>query len=185
MEKIFTDPNSLFYTDLTMMVWTWVILGLLLFITWWKIWPAIARGMDQRAAKVQADLQRAREAAQGAASAEEEMRRILNQAKAEAHEWVNQAKEDAVKIREAELAKVRAATQQQVDAALADLSKAQTQALTDLRQTVIGLTTDITGKLTERAVDPNQQKGLIEEYFHVHLNMDHVFGRGSHSHMER
>ncbi|MBK5097605.1 MAG: hypothetical protein JJE01_07470, partial [Gemmatimonadetes bacterium] len=64
--------SGIFSLNLGLMIWTWVLFLLTLGVLWWKAFPAIASGLEQRQSRIQDAIDSAR-------ADREEARRLLDE----------------------------------------------------------------------------------------------------------
>mgnify|MGYP000194573409 CR=1 FL=1 len=130
--------------------WFWlaITLGTIFFVVGMWIVPRVEKTVEDRDAKIAADLEEAQRMQDEAEASEEAWRNRVNEARAEAQAVTAAAKEKAQADLEKKLAKVDAEIATRTEAAEADLAEARSAALAELENVASEATQEIVGKLT-------------------------------------
>lgn len=128
-----------------------------------KIWPPLLAAIEERQKKIAEGLAAADHAQKNLAQAEEKVAEELKAARAKANEIIEHAHQRANQIVDAakaeallEAARLKAATQSEIEAAT-------TRAREDLRRQVSSLAVAGAEKLLRREIDANAHKALLDE----------------------
>jgi len=128
-----------------------------------KIWPPLLAAIEERQKKIAEGLAAADHAQKNLAQAEEKVAEELKAARAKANEIIEHAHQRANQIVDAakaeallEAARLKAATQSEIEAAT-------TRAREDLRRQVSTLAVAGAEKLLRREIDANAHKALLDE----------------------
>ncbi|MBU1032601.1 MAG: F0F1 ATP synthase subunit B [Patescibacteria group bacterium] len=136
--------------------------AIVIFVLWkWAYKPLMIK-MDERSKKIEDGLQFSKEADERLKSAVEENERIINEAKAQSHMFIEEARDKAEKVRQD---KIRL-TNQDMERVIAD-AKQQIEVerqgtFTALREDIADLVTAATNKVAEK-IDENTKRSLISE----------------------
>ena len=155
--------NPLDFTQLGIMIWTWIIFLAALPFIWKVVMGPISRTMLQRDEKAAAAI-----AAAEAAKAEAEKARVaveaaLAEARAEAVKTVEAARARA-ETRERELlAEAKDASEKLLEHARAEIRNEQAKAVAQIRAQVVEISLAAAGKVLERKVDAADDRRLVEQ----------------------
>jgi len=153
--------NSLRRYDLG--IWTLVVFGALLFILWRFAWPQIIDGLDKRQAKIEAALNEAERVKAEAATLRSDLAADMAKANEQIRAMLDEARRDADKLRETEKAAGVVDAKNARDAATAEIVRAKDQAIQELYTYAVQLATQISGKVLERQVSPEDHSRLLDE----------------------
>ena len=155
-------PNPV-AVDLAPAITALIVFGLFFVVFFWKVWPKIAGGLDERQAKIRQEIEAAEAAQAEARAAMESQKEELAAARAEAHEMIAKAKSDA----EASSRELRERAQQELadlrDNAGHEIRAAKEAAITELHAESATLATAIASRILQREINVNDQQALIEE----------------------
>lgn len=157
------EPPGLLDPDPGSAVWTIVLFILLVLLLGRFAWPAILRGLQDREAKIRGDLENAERSAKDAqktlgeyqqrlAAANEEVRQIIDQGRADAQKIVSQLKQQT----QDEIGQMR-------NRAEADISAAQEQALNEIYVQTATLATEVAGRILKRQISVDDQQRLVRD----------------------
>ncbi len=140
-----------------------VVFGVVFALLYWKVWPQIAGGLDERASKIREEIASAEAARKQAKAALDEYQKSLADARAEANKMLEETK-----VRQGELAaelrvKADAELGQLREKAMRDIDAAKKAALNDIYTESITLATAMAGKILGREVNASDQGRLVEE----------------------
>lgn len=128
-----------------------------------KVWPAIAKGLDDRANKIRDEIEAAELAQQQARAALEQYQKNLDEARAEAQRMLDQAKSQQAAI----VAEMKAKAEQEDairrEKAARDIDAAKRAALNEIYAEASTLATSIASKILQREVSTNDQQRLVEQ----------------------
>lgn len=157
-------PQLDFSTPLTLsqVVWGIVIFVVLYVLASRLALPKVGEVLQDRAARIAADLKSAQEAKEKADGAVGEMHDAIAKARAEAQAAINAALDEAKKdaARQAETLNQR--LEKQLEEAEASIAAARSTAMSALRQVALDTATTIVGRLTGAAPDPARVGGAID-----------------------
>lgn len=137
-----------------------VVFGLL----GWKGVPAIKKTMDERTEKIRSDLESAEASKVEAASTLAGYQAQLSEAKAESARILEEARQEADRVRTERIAAIDPELAEIRQRAEADAETIRTQALADLRAEVTSLALGAAERVVERNLDDATNRALIDAY---------------------
>lgn len=140
-------------------VWQIIAFGILAFLMQRFLYKPILNMLDKRAEKIKQGLDDAERARQKLAESEKEYVRKIEQARREAIEIERRIVADAQKEHDAIIAKAKAEIEQM-------RTETRQQLLAEARQTAIDLAIDMSRKVLDETVTPNEkaQRRLIDQF---------------------
>jgi len=157
-------PSGPFALEPGLILWTWLVFGVLLFLMWKFALPPIVRLTEERERKIKGELEQAERMQAEARTALEEHRKLLAGAKGEAHALITEAKTVAQKEREALLARARAEQEQMLDRAKREIDVERERAVAELRREAVDLSLAAASKLVEQRLDDEANRRLVTEF---------------------
>lgn len=151
-ESLWTDPHF------------WVLASFVIFVglAWKPLSRMIAKGLDERAAKIKAELEEAgrlREEAQAVLLAyQKKQQESLKEAEA----IVAKAKDDAARMAAAAEAELKAAIENRTKAAMDKIAQAETQALQEVQSHVVDVAISAARSIIVSHLDKNASDDLIK-----------------------
>jgi F-type H+-transporting ATPase subunit b len=138
---------------------------LILLVLMWKFgYPAIAKTMEARSARIQGDLDTAEQAKLAAEQVLSKYNADLADAKAESNRIIEEARSQAERVK----ADMIAATQNEVNdlkaKAAADVEAARTQAMASLRSSVGDIAIELAEKVVEKNLDRATNQALVASF---------------------
>lgn len=130
----------------------------------WKGYPAIKKAMDDRAAKIQADIDSAERQKDEAATILSDYQRQLADARNESGRIIEEARQQADSLRRDLQAKAEADAAEIRTRAQADVDNMVAQAKADLQAQVGELSIQLAEKVVERNLDRDTNMALIDSY---------------------
>jgi F-type H+-transporting ATPase subunit b len=147
-----------------LVIWTLVVFGLLLLVLRRSAWPVLLAAVRERERRLEQQIAEAEKNRAEAAALLEEQRKLLAQARSEAHEILNKAKAVADKERAALLAKAREEYEQLLTRARKEIAEEREKALVALRREAVDLSIAAASKLIEANLDTDANRHLAMEY---------------------
>lgn len=146
-----------------MMLATFIVFGLVLFLLWKFAWPAISKGLEERDRKILEGLEASKRALAEADAMKERYESQLTEARGEAQRILAETKarqaEFTAELRskaDAEIARMRERAQRDIDAA-------RRVAVNELYAESARLATLMASKILEREVSEQDQTRLVEQ----------------------
>lgn len=128
-----------------------------------KVWPVIAKGLDERAGKIRDEIAMAEAARKQAKDALEQYERSLAEARAEAQKMLEKTRAQQIALADELKAKADVELNAMKERARRDIEAAKKQALQEIYQATATAATNIAGKILRREVNAKDQQRLIEE----------------------
>jgi F-type H+-transporting ATPase subunit b len=157
--------NQLLLVYQSQWFWLFLVLAAIYFGIGRGMVPRIERVVEDRNAKIAADLAAAERARAGADAAEERARAADAEARAAAHEVTAKAKAKAAKDAETRLAKADAVLAQELSAAEASLAAARGEAMASLEAVAAEAAQDIVAKVSGATVTAAKAKFAVKAVF--------------------
>lgn len=140
-----------------------VVFSLVLAVLMAKVWPAIARGLDEREAKIKGEIEAAAAARKQAAEALESYQQNLAEARAESQKMLEETRAQQQKLAADLKAKADAELTEMRDKARRDIEAAKRAALNEIYADAANLATAVAGKILSREVSAADNQRLVEE----------------------
>jgi F-type H+-transporting ATPase subunit b len=144
-------------------VWAIVSFVLVLLILTRKLFPVILQAMDKRAAEIRAGLEAADKARAEAAEMMKRHQADLDKARLESAEIIDEAKRDALKLKDAIVASARKESEEITARSRREIELAKVAAISDLHRQAVRLSIDIAGRLISKNLNAEEHAALIEE----------------------
>jgi len=156
--------SSPFEVNFGMFFWTWVVFILLFLVLKKFAWPSIVRLTEERERLIAKQLDEAERLNAEAKQTLEEHRKLLEGAKAQAHELIAEAKTFGEKEREQILAKARREHEQLLERARREIEAERERAVMQLRREAVDLSLAAAGRLIRRRLDSETDRRIVEEF---------------------
>jgi F-type H+-transporting ATPase subunit b len=127
------------------------------------LYAPIIKLLDERKRKIQEGLERAEQAADAASVSEQESRRVIEEAQAQARQLMLQAQEASAQLRTDLEARARADAEQIVTRAREEVRVERDQAIELLRREFADLTITAAERVTRQSLDRAAHQRLIDE----------------------
>ena len=158
------EGGGVFSISLGLMVWTWVLFLLTLFVLSWKVFPLISGGLETRQRKIQ-------EAIDGARHDREEARRLLAEhgrqldaARLEAQRVLDEGKQAGERMRQSLLEQARAEQEELLERARTEIQREQERAIEAMRREAVDISLAAAEQLIKVRLDSDQDRRLVEDY---------------------
>ncbi|TMM19064.1 MAG: F0F1 ATP synthase subunit B [Actinobacteria bacterium] len=155
--------SFLISTNVGIMIWTIVVFVISMFILRRAVFPRIGEALDNRAKKIEGDIDAAAELRKEADKVLDEYRERLKEARAQSDEIVQRARQAAETHEREAKEQGREMIAEASERAQRDIESATKRALDDLRREVADLTIMATEKVTRKTLDDADQRRLVEE----------------------
>ena len=155
--------SFLISTNVGIMIWTIVVFAISLFILRRAVFPQIGKALDERAKTIAGEIDSAAHAREEAERLLVEYRERLKQAREQADEIVQRARQSADVHEKEAKERGRETVADATKRAQREIEVATKRALDDLRKEVADLTIMATEKVTRKSLDESDQRRLVEE----------------------
>jgi F-type H+-transporting ATPase subunit b len=150
--------------DAAELIWGAVAFTILMAFMGWKVFPRLNATLDERAAKIQGQIEDA-EAVRGEA---EQLRRQYEEqlagAKEEAQRITEEAREQAERIKSDARAEAERESQQLLARAREEAEAERNRVVQDLRGQVATLSVELAGRIVQRELDEERHRELVDAY---------------------
>ncbi len=142
------------------------ILGIIVILAIMKefAYEPVLRTLEERQARIAKGLEDARQAAIARDNADEEAKKILDAARAEAARQRQQAAEQAEEARKGAVRQAENQAREIVAQARIEAEEERNRILSDLRSQVASIAIAATGKLVQESLDEQRQRGLVDNF---------------------
>lgn len=146
-----------------LVIWTFLVFGVVLFILRKFAWSPIASALDARAEKIHADIDRAESLRGDAEEKLQEYLKKLDGLRAEGQEIVAEARKDADELKAEILATAKKEAEDLKNRALREVSLARDSALEDIHKQVTELSIAVAGQILERDLKAGDHEKMVSE----------------------
>lgn len=155
---------SPFAVNSGLVIWTWVVFVVLLFLLRKFAFPAILKATEERERTIARQLDEAAKANTEAKALLDENRRLLAESRTQAQAMMAEAKSAAEKERAAAVEKTRQEQDELMARARREIQAERDKALTDLRREAVDLSLAAATKLIGQRLDGGSDRALVESY---------------------
>ncbi len=156
--------GAIFSINVGLIVWTWVLFLLTLFILSRKAFPAIQGALEQRQNRIQDAIDSAREDRDEARRLLDEHQRQLDEARREAKDILQQGRVAGDRLREEILTTARAEHEQLLERARKELARDREELVESLRREAIDVSLAAAERLIREQLDDDANRELVREY---------------------
>ncbi len=146
-----------------LVIWTFIIFFIVVFILRKFAWNPIAGALDARAQKIHDDIDRAETLRSDAEEKLQEYLKKLDGLRAEGQEIVAEARKDADELKNEILATARKEAEDLKNRALREVSLARDSALEEIHNQVTDLSIAVAGQILERDLKAGDHEKMIKE----------------------
>ena len=146
-----------------LMVWTLVLFGVSLVILWKLAFPRISAALDRRQKAIEDSIDAAERTRVEADELLDEYRERLREARDQAEQIVQRARQAAEVHERDATAEAQARREQLMEQTRRDIEAETRRAIDEIRSEVADLTVLATEKVTRKTLTPDDQRRLLEE----------------------
>jgi F-type H+-transporting ATPase subunit b len=150
--------------DWAELVWGVVAFAILMGFLSWKVFPAVGRMLDERAARIQGQMEEAEAVRAEAQTLRQQYEAQLADARNQAATIIDEAKVQAERLRADILAKAEEEASQLVVRAREDVDAERGRLVQELRGQVAALSVELAGRIVQRELDPDRHRSLVDQY---------------------
>jgi len=155
--------EGLLRVDPGLLLWTIITFLVLVLILWKTAWKPIVDALDARAEKVRFEIDNAERSRQEAEKLMAQHKAMMDNAKTEAAQIIVKGREEAEQIKNDIMDKAHSEAKNIADRAKKEIEIAKDKALADIKREVVLISTEIASKILGKNINPEDQKGLVEE----------------------
>ncbi len=156
--------SGIFSLNLGLMIWTWVLFLLTLAVLWWKAFPAIANGLEQRQSRIQDAIDSARADREEARRLLDEHQRQLDEARRESKEILAQGRVAGERLREDILVQARQEHEQMLEKARKEMAREREEMFATVRKESVDLAIAAAERLIHERLDDEGNRRLVRDY---------------------
>lgn len=157
MEQLFTPHIGL-------MIWTILTFLILVFILGRWGWKPLIEAIEEREAKIKADLEATKSARESAEKMRAELEEKMAELSQKTREMLSQAKSDGEKAREELLKKSAEEAKQILEKTKRQLDEERDRLVRELRAEVAGLSIQAAERILRQVVDRKSQERLVQDF---------------------
>jgi F-type H+-transporting ATPase subunit b len=155
--------------DLVLPAWpelVWGAVGFLLLTLILRkfVFPPMTKMLDERGAKIQGQMEKAEAELEKAEGTRRQYEEQLADARSQGNTLIEEARQQAERVRADVLARAEEEAQQIRERARADVEAERGRIVQDLRGQVATLSVDLAGKIVQRELNPEQHRQLVDQY---------------------
>lgn len=147
-----------------LMFWTLVVFALLVAVLWKYAWPQILGAVEAREAALEQQIAEAKRSREEAAALLEEQKRLLADARGEAHRMVTEAAALGEKERALALEKAKAEQEELLARARREILAERERAVAELRREAVDLSLAAASKLIGQRLESDTDRQLVLDY---------------------
>jgi F-type H+-transporting ATPase subunit b len=155
---------ALLRVDPGLIIWLWITFGIILLILRLTVWGRITGGLDKRSEKIASDLESARKAGEKAGAVLAEYDQKIREGKAEAARIIEDARNEASRLRESILLQSQGEAREVMERAAQEVARAQEDAQRGLRGQVLSLSFSIADSILKRETGSPDNRAFAEEF---------------------
>jgi F-type H+-transporting ATPase subunit b len=156
---------ELFKVDFGLTIWMFVAFAILFVILWKFAWPAILKGIDERANLIDKGVEYAQNAKEQLDNAQQEADRQIQEARHQQADIIAEANRMKTQIIEEAREEAKKEAQKEKDAAKVSIEQSRREAEQNLRDQVSNIALEIASKVTRgQLADSAAQKKLVNSY---------------------
>jgi F-type H+-transporting ATPase subunit b len=156
--------GGLFAINPGLIIWTWVIFLILLFVLRKWAWGPILGALEAREKRIQDALDGAAHEREEAAQLLQEQRQLLEDSRDQAQQIMAESRKASERLRAELLDEARKQKDQIVENAREDIERERDHALELLRREAVDLSISAASRVLHREVDSAENRRLVEEY---------------------
>lgn len=156
--------GAIFSLNIGLVIWTWVLFLLTLWILAWKVFPLIAGGLEERQRKIQQAIDTAREDRDEARRLVEEQTRELSRARQEAQRLLDETREAAGRLRQELVVAAEAEKSDILERARREMDRERQRVLEQLREETVDISLAAAERLIKARLDSEGNRRLVREY---------------------
>jgi len=156
--------SGIFSVDVGLSVWTWVLFLITLGVLVWKVFPAIAGGLEERQRKIQDAIDEAAEDREEARRLLERHRRELAEARKEAQDILAEGREAGERLREEILAEAREEQGKLLERTRKEMDRERERLVSEVRREAVDVAIAAAERLLRERLDGEDDRRLVEDY---------------------
>jgi F-type H+-transporting ATPase subunit b len=157
------NGSFLITPNVGIMIWTIVVFAISYYILRRTVFPRIGEALDQRSKKIEGDIDAAEQIRQDANKVLDEYRERLTEARGQADEIVQRARQTADSHEHEGKERGQELIAEAAKRAEREIQAATDRAIDDIRQEVADLTVIATEKVTRKSLSDADQRRLVEQ----------------------
>jgi F-type H+-transporting ATPase subunit b len=158
------DDGLQLLPDFPELVWGTVAFALLMAFMFWKVFPALTSALEERAAKIQGQIEEAESVRGEAEQLRSQYEAQLADSRAEANRIIEEARAQAERLKAEHLARAEEEATQIKARARDEVEAERGRLVQELRGQVAAISVELAGKIVQRELDDAQHRALVDQY---------------------
>lgn len=158
------DESLQLLPDFPELIWGLFAFSLLMAFMFWKVFPTLNSTLDERAARIQGQIEEAESLRTEAQQLRTQYEEQLADSRAEANRILEEARAQAERLKADQLARAEEEAGQIKARALEEVSAERGRLVQELRGQVAALSVELAGKIVQRELDETQHRALVDQY---------------------
>lgn len=146
-----------------LVIWTFIAFAIVLLILAKFAWGPIVKALDERADRIRGDIDRAEKLKIEAETKLQEYMDKLDGLREEGYQIVNEANDDAKKLKDKIMAEAKQEAEDLKNRALREVGLARDEALETIHKTVADVATVVAGKIIEKNLGDDDYSKLVND----------------------
>jgi len=156
--------SSVFNVSFGLVLWTWILFLLTLAVLSWKAFPAIAKGLEARRARIEDEIASARRDREEARRLLDEHQRQLDEARLEAKAILQEGREAGERLREEILADARKEHETLLEKARREMDREREELVAAVRRDAVDLSIAAAERIVRERLDDEGNRKLVRDY---------------------
>jgi F-type H+-transporting ATPase subunit b len=158
------DPNFQLLPEEPELIWGLVAFALLMAFMFWKVFPSLNNALEERAAKIQGQIEEADSVRGEAEQLRTQYEAQLADSRAEANRIIEEARAQAERLKADHLARAEEEAAQIKVRARDEVEAERGRLVQELRGQVAAISVELAGKIVQRELDDAQHRALVDQY---------------------
>lgn len=163
-EMAWAAEDGVFSVNFGLMFWTWILFLLTLAVLSWKAFPAIAKGLESRRARIEDAIEGAKRDREEARRLLDEHQRQLDEARVEARGILQEGREAGERLREEILAEARKEHESLLVKARKEMEREREELAASVRRDAVDLAIAAAERLVSERLDGESDRKLVRDY---------------------
>ncbi len=149
-----------------LVIWTFIIFGIVLFLLHRFAWHPITVALDQRAEKIHSDIDSARRLKDDAERKLTEYLQKIEELQSEGQKVLTQSRKEAEEQKEKMMAAAKEETHSLLERSKREIQVAKDVAVTETKEQVVGLAVAIASEILSRDINTKDHEKLLHDTMH-------------------
>ena len=143
--------------------WTWIVFALVFLVLWKFAWRPLRDQLEARENRIRETVEKARELKEDAEALLDKHREMMDRAKADAQEIINEGRAAAERVQKDAAAASQQESREMVDRARREIELETKKALDEIRREAVDLTLLAASQVLSRSLEDDDHRRLTSE----------------------